>query len=127
MAMHEGDFRGHRGKREAMETVQRNDAMAKREAFEAGRIRDRLEKQSSVGQRASIAAVLRKAGVGTGGRTCRTILHGLKLAIMRRLSAGLTDRRTGCRARLARWREACPSSELKRVRDAEGRLREDGS
>ena len=69
MAMHEGDFGGHRGKREAMETVQRNDAMAKREAFEAGRIRDRLEKQSSVGQRASIAAVLRKAGVGTGGRT----------------------------------------------------------
>ena len=53
----------------AMETVQRNDAMAKREAFEAGRIRDRLKKQSSVGQRASIAAVLRKAGVGTGGRT----------------------------------------------------------
>ena len=51
MAMHEGDFGGHRGNREAMETVQRNDAMAKREAFEAGWIRDRLEKQSSVGQR----------------------------------------------------------------------------
>ena len=41
------------GKHEAMETIRRNDALARRERMEAGAARDRLEKQASVGERSN--------------------------------------------------------------------------
>ena len=58
-----GDFGNHRGRREAMETIQRRDDRARREAEEASAIRERLEKQSIPGARANRAALLMTMGV----------------------------------------------------------------
>jgi len=70
-----------RGRHDAMQDVRRQDARARREADEARAVRDRLERQGSVGGRANRLGTL--AALATVDALARRSLEGTMTALRR--------------------------------------------